>query len=155
MGYITADVRELISKLELSGMKVLLFAFGEEIAESPYILHNIPENSVVYTGTHDNNTARGWFEEEATAADRKRLFDYLGGRVTAREVNWALIRMAMMSAARMSVFPMQDLLGLGSEARMNDPSGKHESWRWRLMPGQVGKRLSRNLRDLTVLYGRR
>jgi 4-alpha-glucanotransferase len=154
LGYITADVRELLDKLGLPGMKVLLFAFGEGVSRNPYVPHNVPENSIIYTGTHDNNTARGWFEEEAPAADRERLFCYLGRKVNAREVNWALIRMAMGSVSSTAIFPMQDILGLGAAARMNQPAGNHPSWQWRLKPGQLDRKAGEKLRDLTRLYGR-
>lgn len=154
LGYITADVRELLCKLGLPGMKVLLFAFGEGMPGSPYIPHNVAENAVIYTGTHDNNTARGWFEQEATPADQERLFSYLGRKVPPREINWALIRLAMGSKASRAVFPMQDILGLGAEARMNNPAGNFPSWQWRLLPGQLDRKAGARLRDLTQLFGR-
>lgn len=154
LGYITADVRELLGKLGLPGMKVLLFAFGEDIENNPYIPHNVGENSVIYTGTHDNNTSRGWFEEEASDADKERLFSYLGRKVNARRINWELLRLAMGSVSSIAVFPMQDILGLGADSRMNDPAGNHPSWQWRLKPGELDRKAGERLRELTRLYGR-
>jgi len=155
LGYITPDVRELLARLELPGMKVLLFAFGEGMEQSPYIPHNVPENSFIYTGTHDNNTVLGWFREEASEQDRRRLFSYLGRKVPHREINWELIRLAMMSVARAAVFPMQDILGLDGSARMNHPAGGGlDSWRWRLKPGQLDRKAGERLGEMTRLYGR-
>jgi len=81
------------------GMKVLMFAFGEDHPMHPYLPHTYKENFLVYTGTHDNNTVRGWFEGEATPEDKRRLFRYIGRQVPAEEIHWALIRLAMMSVA--------------------------------------------------------
>ena len=154
LGYITADVRELLGKLGLPGMKVLLFAFGEGISGSPYVPHNVSENSIIYTGTHDNNTARGWFEEEASAADKERLFTYLGRKVNARAINWALIRLAMGSVSSMAVFPMQDILGLGLESQ-DEPAGrKLPELAMAPQTRQLDKKAGEKLRELTRLYGR-
>jgi 4-alpha-glucanotransferase len=109
---------------------------------------------VVYTGTHDNNTIRGWFEREAQPADKKRFFRYLGRRVSAKAIPWELIRLAMMSRANLAIIPMQDILGLGAEARMNRPATGDANWEWQLMSGQLTPALAARLRTMTETYGR-
>jgi len=154
LGLITADVREIICRFDLPGMKVLLFAFGEDLPTNPYIPHNLPRNCVLYTGTHDNNTTRGWFEREAGPEMRERFYSYLGREIPAEAVPWELIRLAMMSAANTVIVPMQDVLGLGEEARMNRPATTEGNWQWRLSPDQVTPPLTHALRRMTELYGR-
>ena len=112
-------------------------------------------SGTTYTrGTHDNSTVRGWFEKEAGKKEKERLFAYLGSRVRMERVHEAVIRLAMMSVAGTSVIPMQDALGLGNEARMNVPGGKGSYWRWRLLPGQIERRLEQWLLEMTGTYGR-
>lgn len=153
LGSVTVEVREIMRRFEIPGMKVLLFAFGDN-AENPYLPHNHVPNCVLYTGTHDNNTVRGWFEDEASAEDRKRLFRYLGREVLAEEVSLEFIRLAMMSVAKIAIIPIQDLLGLGTGARMNVPSTPEGNWKWRLLSGQITPALTDRLRELTETYGR-
>jgi 4-alpha-glucanotransferase len=109
---------------------------------------------VAYTGTHDNNTTRGWFEEEATEKDKKRLFDYCGHAFTAERAPWEMIRLAQASVAELCLFPMQDLLCLGSEARMNIPAVSNGNWEWRLDAGLLNDGVKEQLRSLTKLFGR-
>lgn len=154
LGVITPDVREIMHRFELPGMKVLLFAFDEDLPTNPYIPHNLPRKCVLYTGTHDNNTTRGWFEREATPEIKERLFRYMGRGVTAEEIHWELIRLAMMSVANMAIFPVQDILGLGEEARMNRPATTEGNWQWRLSPEQLTPSIADRLREMTELYGR-
>ncbi len=154
LGYITADVREMIGKFGFPCMKVLQFAFDGDFSSNPHILHNHTENCVVYTGTHDNNTARGWFSKEATSGQKRSLFDYLGHRIPANQIHWALARLAMSSVGKIAVIPMQDVLGLGAEARMNRPALSKGNWKWRLRPKQLTPALTKKLRDLSCLYGR-
>jgi 4-alpha-glucanotransferase len=154
LGYITADVREVVAEHQFPRMSVLQFAFGHDPARSPHAPHNYAENSIVYTGTHDNNTTRGWFEKDLKADRRKVLFDYLGRCVSAGDVAWELMRAAHRSVAKVAIVPMQDVLGLGAEARMNRPAGKDGNWRWRMRPGQSDARLAQRLRKLTETYGR-
>jgi 4-alpha-glucanotransferase len=135
-------------------MKVLLFAFGDDIAVNPYIPHNLPKDCALYTGTHDNNTARGWFDREATPEMKKRFFQYTGREVPAEEVHWELIRLAMMSVANMVIFPIQDVLGLGEEGRMNRPATTKGNWQWRLLPEQLTSSVADKLREMTEIYGR-
>lgn len=152
LGIITADVREVMNKFDIPGMKVLLFAFGEGLPKNPYAPHNHIKNCIIYTGTHDNNTARGWFEHEAKPEDRWRLSRYIGYEITAENISWELVRLAMMSVANIAILPMQDILGLGEDARMNHPSTTEGNYRWRLLPEQMN--LKGDFRELTEIYGR-
>ena len=154
LGVITPDVRELVSRFQFPGMKLLIFAFGPDLPTNPYIPHNYTQNCVVYTGTHDNNTIKGWFEKEITPEDKKRLFQYLGHQVSGEEIHWELIRLAMMSVANTVILPMQDVLGLGEEARMNRPATTSGNWRWRFLPEQLTPEVTRRLLEMTKTYGR-
>ena len=154
LGIITQDVRDLMDRFQFPGMKVLLFAFGEELPTSPYAPHNHVENCLVYTGTHDNNTARGWYESELTPEDRERINLYLGRAVGADEIAGELVRLAMTSVARIAVIPIQDLLGLGAEARMNQPASVAGNWKWRLRPDALTPDLAGRLLALAKISGR-
>lgn len=154
LGTITPDVREVMNHFEFPGMKVLLFAFGPDLPTNPYIPHNLPRNCIAYTGTHDNNTIKGWFEAEATPEEKERLFRYLGREVPLRELPWELIRLLMMSVANAVIFPMQDILSLGEEARMNYPSRLEGNWEWRLAPEMLTPAVGCRLREMTEIYGR-
>lgn len=154
LGVITPDVVDVKEHFGFPGMKILLFAFGEDLPDNPFIPHNLERNCVLYTGTHDNNTVRGWLEREITAEDKKRLFQYLGRKISANELPWEMIRLAMMSVANTVLFPMQDILGLGSKDKMNRPARKKGNWRWRLLPKHLTPSLSEKLKDMTEIYGR-
>lgn len=154
LGLITPDVRDIMNRFEFPGMKVLLFAFGDDFPNGAYLPHNYEKNCVVYTGTHDNNTVKGWFTGEAHHEDKKRLFRYIGREVEERDVHREFIRLAMMSVANMAVIPMQDILGLGEEARMNLPATSHGNWRWRLLSDQITPSLIKEIREMTETYGR-
>ncbi len=153
LGYITADVREVVNRHDFPRMVVLQFAFGGS-AQNLHMPHNHVENSIVYTGTHDNNTTRGWFDRELKGQSRKHLFECLGRKVAPAEIAWEVMRMAMGSVAKIAIIPMQDVLGLGASARMNTPGGNDGNWQWRMRPGQTTAALARRLRELTALYGR-
>lgn len=154
LGYITADVREVVREYDIPGMRVLVFGFDENPGANPNAPHNIDQNCVVYTGTHDTNTARGWFEEEAGESGRKRVFSYFGRHMTAVEFTRELIRTAFMSRARRCIIPMQDLLCLGSEARINRPGSPSGNWRWQLEEGQIDAVSASRLREMTKIFGR-
>jgi 4-alpha-glucanotransferase len=154
LGTISADVREIMCRYGLPGMRVLLFAFGDDFPRGAFLPHHHVKHCFVYTGTHDNNTARGWFENEASQAEKNRLYRYLGRRITATEICWEMIRLAMMSVANTAIIPMQDLLGLGTEARMNDPSKTTGNWYWRLEKDPITPELTERLREMTETYGR-
>jgi 4-alpha-glucanotransferase len=131
-------------------MKILQFAFDSS-EENDYIPHNYPNNCVVYTGTHDNDTVVGWFEK-AKNEDREYVLAYLNsdGKNIARD----FARLAMASVAYTAIIPMQDLLGLGNEARMNLPGTTQSNWQWRMKPGQAKEALAEELGRLTKLYAR-
>jgi 4-alpha-glucanotransferase len=154
LGIITPDVREIMNHFEFPGMKVLLFAFGEDLSTNPYLPHNHVKNCVVYTGTHDNNTVKGWFEKDATWEEKRNLVCYLGREVSVENVHWEFIKLAMMSVANLAIIPMQDILGLGAEARVNRPSTTEGNWQWRLSPDQLTTEIAQKLRETTEIYGR-
>ncbi|NLI31915.1 MAG: 4-alpha-glucanotransferase [Deltaproteobacteria bacterium] len=154
LGIITADVREIMHLFGFPGMKVLQFAFYGDIRTNPYAPHNHIRECIVYTGTHDNNTIRGWFRNELSASDRERIFDYFGRVLEDHEIHWELIRVAMMSVATTCIIPMQDFLGLDESARMNLPSVSHGNWEWRLLPDSMSPDLSRMVASFTERYGR-
>lgn len=150
LGVISVDVAALREKFGLPGMTVLQFAFDSD-AGNPYLPHNHTENSVVYTGTHDNDTTVGWY---ATADEsvRHRVRVYAGS--DGRDINWAFIRVAMNSVARTAIIPLQDVLGLGSEARLNQPGRTHDNWTWRYRPEMLRPELAETLLDMAVVSGR-
>ncbi|MEM3586054.1 MAG: 4-alpha-glucanotransferase [Candidatus Jordarchaeaceae archaeon] len=154
LGVITEDVRELMHRFNLPGMRVLLFAFSEDLPVNPYAPHNHIKNCIVYTGTHDNNTVRGWFENEATFEDKNRVFNYIGHKVSPSTVHWEFIRLAMMSVANIAIIPMQDILGLGQEARMNKPATTKGNYEWRLLQEQLTVPIKEKLLKMTEIYGR-
>ncbi|RJR35192.1 MAG: 4-alpha-glucanotransferase [Desulfobacteraceae bacterium] len=154
LGIITPDVYEVMDRFGFPGMKVLLFAFGGDPGINPYLPHNFISNCVVYTGTHDNNTARAWFEHEASEEEVLALGRYLGKKPAPDEIHWDLIRLAMMSVSERVVIPLQDVLGLGSEARMNQPATQEGNWQWRFLPEQTAAPIFRTLMEMTETYGR-
>ena len=154
LGANTPAVQELLDRFAFPGMKILLFAFGGGIAKSAHIPHNYVHNLICYTGTHDNNTARGWFEEEASEEDKQRFFAYIGKEVGAESVHRELVRLGMTSVARACIIPMQDILGLGAAARMNYPSTAEGNWEWRMTQEEFDEAPFEWLRGLTELSGR-
>ena len=130
-------------------MKFLFFVFGEDLHKHPYLPHNFDPHCVVYTGTHDNNTVRGWFENEAGPKEKKNFFAYLGHEVDAKEIHWAFVELALMSKADTAITPMQDVLGLGQEARCNKPATTQGNWQWRMLEGAVDRDVVQRLRELT------
>lgn len=149
LGDITPDVREIIKRYSLPGMKILLFAFGDDFPYGEYLPSVFKENCVVYTGTHDNNTVRGWWENEAGNKEKNRIFEYLGKKIKAADISSEFIRLAMLSPADTAVIPMQDILGLGADARMNTPAVRKGNWEWRLGPGYAGQELADRLLAIT------
>jgi len=159
LGVITPDVVALKERFNLPGMKVLQFAFGPHTPTSPDAPHNHEKNCVVYTGTHDNNTTRGWFETEADAALRRVLARYLDRKITAQTITRELLRVALSSPARHAVVPAQDLLDLDAAARMNTPGKAAGNWGWRAPEGSLclrgsGRALAETLRAACELFGR-
>jgi len=162
LGVITPEVDALRDELGLPGMRVLQFAFGSDAKADEYKPHNYPRNCVVYTGTHDNNTTVGWFRDTGTqdttqTADEKKnerdmAVKYLG--TDGQQIHRDLIRLALMSVADTAIVPMQDVLGLGSEARMNLPGTARGNWRWRLTFDMLTGETKDMLSNLTAIYGR-
>jgi 4-alpha-glucanotransferase len=154
LGVITDDVRALLNRFRFPGMKVLLFAFDDDLGMNPYLPHNHSQNCIVYTGTHDNNTTRGWYEKELGPEGTKRLSRYLGGSPNREEIHKDMIRLAMMSVADRVIIPLQDIFGLGEEARMNLPATPGGNWEWRVEPALMTCDALRFVLDLTEIYGR-
>lgn len=154
LGYITADVREAIHRFGFPGMRVLMFGFTDDTDANPNAVHNIPENCVVYTGTHDNNTVKGWFEKEASRREKSRLSVFIGRAVSGRDAAWELIRLAMLSRARWAIIPVQDLLGLGATARINTPGQTEGNWMWRMTAGQLRDLPVKRLHEMTTVFDR-
>lgn len=150
LGVITPDVVAIREQFGLPGMKILQFAF-EGQPDDPFLPHNFSPHCVVYTGTHDNDTTRGWFER---VSDKERNFclRYLG--CTSDNVVWDIIRLAWASVAVFALAPMQDFLNLGNEARMNYPSRPSGNWAWRMPPGVLNGELSQKIKELNYLYSR-
>lgn len=151
LGYLTKSVVRLVKKTGYPGMKVLQFAFGGD-STNGYLPHNYTHNAVVYTGTHDNDTMRGWF---TSASRRERTFarKYVGIR-SSQSATWDFIRMAFRSVADTVIIPIQDYLDIGSSGRINTPSTLGDNWTWRLLPGQCTFELARKMKELAVLYDR-
>lgn len=154
LGNITAATREAIKYLGIPGMKPLLFAFDGNLPANPYAPHNIEKNSIVYTGTHDCNTVKGWFEEETSPEVRRRLDRYLGKRVSSTTVAEAMVRLALATVADTAIIALQDLLSLGSESRMNRPGTARGNWLWRRPPDSITPGLTHRLAELTAFFGR-
>jgi malto-oligosyltrehalose synthase/4-alpha-glucanotransferase len=153
LGEIDAPVYALRDAFHLPGMKVLQFAFGEDMPGSPHVPHGHQQNFLVYTGTHDNNTIRGWSRQEG-AKDHHRLSRYVGRPLEEDEIPGVMCRMAYASVARIAILPLQDVLGLDEIARMNTPASGESNWQWRLLPGQVTHEAEHLLKEWTQTYGR-
>jgi 4-alpha-glucanotransferase len=152
LGAVTPEVTALRDAFNLPGIKLLQFAFGTDPQGPTFLPYNYSRNSVAFTGTHDNDTTRGWFEKLGET-ERRAALDYLG--TEGREIHWEMIRCVWSSVANLALAPLQDLLGLGSEARMNLPGTASGNWEWRLAPGQLGSDPQERLGNLTRIYGRR
>lgn len=153
LGMITDDVRDLRRQFDLPGMLVLQFAFDGD-PQNPFLPANYVHNAVVYTGTHDNNTTRGWYDT-LTHGERELVWKMLGCEPAAPdEVAWKLIREAWSSTAALAITPLQDVINLGSEARMNIPGQGDGNWNWRFTWDMLEDALLERLRDLTAETGR-
>jgi 4-alpha-glucanotransferase len=157
LGTVTPEVHALRDRFALPGMRVLAFAFNEPVSE--YQPHRFTPNSVVYTGTHDNDTVVGWMNQRGPAAQpralreqRKRFLRYAAS--DGKAPHWDMIRLALMSVANLAVVPMQDLLGLGSEARMNTPGTPHGNWSWRVSDKALSPALAAKTAELADTYER-
>jgi 4-alpha-glucanotransferase len=161
LGVITPDVEALRDEFGFPGMKILQFAFSDD-SRNPHLPHNYVKNMVVYTGTHDNDTTVGWFSSVAgkgstrdadqVARERQFCMEYLN--VDGHEINWDFIRAVFASVADTAIVPLQDVLGLGTQARMNLPASTSGNWSWRFQAESLTDEHSRRLRRLSELYGR-
>jgi 4-alpha-glucanotransferase len=149
LGEITPAVVRLRDRFRLPGMKILQFGFSD--AANPFLPHNYVEHSVAYTGTHDNDTSRGWLARAPTA-QRGFALNYL--HASARNFAWEMMRGIWSSVANFAIAPMQDVLNLGTSARMNYPGRADGNWEWRFTEGDLDARLSEKMRGLNALYGR-
>jgi 4-alpha-glucanotransferase len=169
LGAVTPAVTRLRKALGLPGMRIVQFAFGDDAQADGFLPHNHSARSAVYTGTHDNDTIAAWFHDPggtATSersvkqanAERRAALAYMGRSSVdlerGLEIHWEMIRLAMASVARTAIVPVQDVLGLGNEARMNRPGQAGGNWRWRLAPGALTPALEARLLDCARTYGR-
>lgn len=153
LGFLTPTVRKLLEDTGFPGMKVLQFAFDSR-ETSNYLPYFYPHNCVVYTGTHDNDTIRGWYKA-LDPEDRKLSVDYMNNPgATEEEISWDFIRLALASVADLAVIPIQDYLSLDGEARINLPSTLGGNWTWRLKKGQFTPEIIKRCREMNQLYGR-
>ncbi|MFQ4145808.1 4-alpha-glucanotransferase [Chlorogloeopsis sp. ULAP02] len=155
LGIITPEVEELRDRFDFPGMRILQFAFSGD-SDNAYLPHHYVKNCVVYPGTHDNDTAIGWWQQ-ATAQEKQMVAKYLGYTLPEeiKEINWLFIRMALASVADLAIIPLQDILGLDGSGRMNDPSVNAGNWRWRYSSSeQLTPELSQRLLEMTQLYCR-
>lgn len=151
LGVITPEVEALRDKFEFPGMKIVHFAFGSDPG-NPYLPFNYPRNCIVYTGTHDNDTTIGWYEK-LSDYERANLWNYMGC-IGQQGIHWDLIRVAMSSVAVLSILPMQDLMALGSESRMNTPGLAEGNWGWRYRSDMLTSEIRDRFASLTHLFGR-
>jgi 4-alpha-glucanotransferase len=161
LGVITPAVEALRRRFGLPGMAVLQFAFGKDPQAPTFLPHGYERDLVAYTGTHDNDTVLGWWASEGgdstrTPEDVRREKEHARRYLATdgREMNWVMIRALLASVAAAAVVPLQDVLGLGSEGRMNRPSTPAGNWRWRFREGDLGPALAARLGELAALYGR-
>jgi 4-alpha-glucanotransferase len=162
LGAVTPAVFALRDQLGLPGIKILQFAFGDDPSAPTFVPYNFPRRAVVYTGTHDNDTTVGWFTDRGggwstrsfaqTEEERAATLRYLG--TSGDEIHWDMIRLAFASVANIAIAPLQDILGLGSIARMNRPGTETGNWQWRFDSGALRPEHAERLRTLTQTYGR-
>jgi len=162
LGVITPEVTALRDRFGFPGMGILQFAFGSDPQGLDFMPHNYRRNFAVYTGTHDNDTTVGWWSSsgvgdstrtaEGIRAEKEFARKYLG--TDGREMNWVMIRAILASVADLAIIPLQDVLGLGNEARMNLPARASGNWQWRFVAGQLTPEMGQRLGELVRIYGR-
>ncbi len=153
LGEINDPVYELRDEFNFPGMKVLMFAFGNEMPKSPYIPHNYSENFVAYTGTHDNNTIRGWYRQEGCRHHRQ-IEEYIGKKLTEDDIHIEMGRLIYASVANIAILPMQDVLGIDEIGRINTPASSENNWQWRLLPRQITPEAEERLKEWSTIYNR-
>ena len=146
----TPEVEAIIKKFNLTRMKVLIQGMGGDPKKNPHHIKNHTFNSVVYTGTHDTNTVRAWFENETDREYRREIYRQLGGKVSGTKLCLEMIKFAFGSKSRLAIIPVQDILCLGQEARMNLPGTTENNWVWRVKSGKLTKKVAQELANLTV-----
>lgn len=151
LGIITPDVVRLRKELGFPGMRVLQFAFDGS-SDNPYLPYNYEPDTVVYTGTHDNDTLIGWFAG-LDEGEKRRIIDYIGHEYIS--IHWEMIRLAYASVARVAIIPLQDWLGLGSDARMNQPGREEGNWQWRCRWEHLNEALADAIAKMCMVYGRK
>ncbi|WP_342085868.1 malto-oligosyltrehalose synthase [Dyadobacter sp. OTU695] len=154
LGEIGSEVHLLRDKFNLPGMKVLQFAFDESMPQSDHIPHHYKPDFIAYTGTHDNNTTRGWYREQAATGMQERIEMYLGKAISEENVAAELARTVFGSVAKTAILPIQDVLNLDETAKMNLPGSSENNWSWRLLPGQISEQAAQFLSSITLLYNR-
>ena len=153
LGFLTDTVLELLKNTGYPGMKILQFAFDPR-EESDYLPHNYTANSIVYTGTHDNDTIRGWYEV-IPEEDKKFAAEYMNNEgADEANIHWDFIRLAMASVSNTCIIPLQDYFGVGSEARINVPSTLGTNWKWRMGKNEFTDELVQKIKAMTKLYAR-
>lgn len=154
LGDVDQAVYDLRDEFNLPGMRVLQFSFGDDLPQTVHSPHNYELNTVVYTGTHDNNTTRGWFRQNADATIKQNIEEYTG--IAAREMNAHIIlgRLAYSSVGKIVILPIQDVIGLDEAARMNLPASMQKNWTWRLKSTQLKQKYARRLRGWVERYNR-
>jgi 4-alpha-glucanotransferase len=154
LGIITPAVEKMREQLGFPGMRVLQFAF-ESDEKNPYLPHNFAEtNTIVYTGTHDNNTTLGWFlGDKLSESTRDRIRRYVNSYDDSR-ISWEFVRLALSSTAALAITPLQDILGFGEDCQMNRPGTREGNWRWRCAPRFLNDKVEQHLFDMTVFYNR-
>jgi 4-alpha-glucanotransferase len=150
LGEISTDVYKLRDQFDLPGMKILQFAFSSD-PEDPFLPHNYPVNCVAYTGTHDNDTVLGWYQS-APVEEKDFCRRYLAR--SGENISWDLIRAVWSSVAKITIAPLQDFLGLGTEARMNYPGRPSGNWSWRVLSHQINSELAQRINEINFLYSR-
>ncbi len=162
LGVITPEVEAIRHQFNYPGMSVLQFAFGNDPQAPTFRPHNYPREVAAYTGTHDNDTTVGWWHSRAASGstrtdadiEKEQAFTRAYLNADGRDIHWAFIRTVIASVADTAVTPMQDVLGLGSEARMNLPGSTRNHWRWRMLPDAIAPRIQSRLAELNSLYER-
>ena len=155
LGDIDDDVISLRDQYQLAGMKVLQFAFTDDVSASVYATHNFTSvNCLVYTGTHDNNTTRGWYKDDTDQKSKAQITSYTGVKVSKKNITQVMTRMAYSSIANIAIISVQDILNKGAKARMNIPASTKNNWVWRVKPKELNGRVCNYLYKLVKLYRR-